>query len=452
MLESKQRKIIPAKDCRELYANLEVYNGLSEENLAFYVPLFEDKCKRLESTLAYSSSYNDTIYLMGQTGTGKTTVVDYLFSKSEKLKTKYVFLEIDFLDQKNSTDYYDTQFNSIELFLIIFTKVFGIAEQYLSKSELEKLTQKLREIEDKQTVQYKDTAVNKWSFADLLAEGIYKLGLGWNVDMSRRETVRRLYQNSFKEVLELLNELIAKTQQTFTDGRVLLLFLDGLEKLRATEVITKIFNQENADKFRQIQCRKLIVKPIDSSAQTSNTAIDANREVLICTKVFHNPLDPMYDAKIQQQSINEEYRLFKEIIYKRIDASAGKLIDDDAIELAIQKSGGILNDYLDILKSAIIYADVAASNIVRKEHVEGTCTEFEFNKSGSFATDAKAIRLMYHILKNHSCPDDEDLAGDVFLRQVLINNLIIGKNGVRCFYVHPLIQKTVEVYGKPRPQ
>jgi Cdc6-like AAA superfamily ATPase len=452
MFESKQRTIVPAKNIVELYANLEVYNGLSEENLAFYVPLFEDKFRRLESTLAYSNSYNDTIYLMGQTGTGKTTVVDYLFSKSERLKQKYVFLEIDFLDDKNSTDYYDTNFNSIELFLIMFSKVFSIAEKYVSKPDLEKLTQKLKAIEDKQNIQYKDTTVNQWSFADLLAEGLYKLGLGWNIDMARRETIRRLYQNSFKEILELLNELIAKTQQAFTDGKVLLLFLDGLEKLRATEVITKIFNQENADKFRQIQCRKLIVKPIDSSAQTSNTAADSNREILICTKVFHNPLDPNYNENQQQQSIIEEYRAFREIIHKRIDASAGNLIDDDALELAIQKSGGILNDYLDILKSAIIYADVAASKIVRKEHVEGTCTEFEFNKSGTFATDAKAIRLLYHILDNHSCPDDEDLSGDVFLRQMLINNIVIGKNGVRCFYVHPLIQKTVNVYGKPRTQ
>jgi hypothetical protein len=89
---------------------------------------------------------------------------------------------------------------------------------------------------------------------------------------------------------------------------------------------------------------------------------------------------------------------------------------------------------------------------LRKEHVEKTCQEFEFNKSGTFATDAKAIRLLYHILDKHSCPDDEDLSGDVFLRQMLINNIVIGKNGVRCFYVHPLIQKTVSVYGKPRPQ
>jgi hypothetical protein len=104
------------------------------------------------------------------------------------------------------------------------------------------------------------------------------------------------------------------------------------------------------------------------------------------------------------------------------------------------------------LKSAIIDAIVAGSTIVRTEHIYSACDNLEFNRSGTFASDSQAIKLLYYVLHHHACPDDKELSGDIFLRQMLINNLIIGKNGVRCFYVHPLIQKTVEVYGKPRPE
>lgn len=450
--DSKQHRIVPARDILELKFNLEVYNGLSEENLAYRVPLFTDKVQRLEAALAYSTTYNDTFYLMGQTGTGKTTIVDYLFAKSQELKKKYVFIELDFVDERYSTDYFDNNFNSIELFLIIFARVFEVAQTYLKPKELEKLTKQLKAIEDKQSIQYQDIAFNKWSFADFLAEGLMKLGLGWNVDMARRETTRRLYQNSVQEVMEILNELIAKTAQQIPDDKTVLLFLDGLEKLRSTNVINKIFNQENAAKFRQIQCRKLIVKPVDSPAQAANMAIDANREFLISTKVFHNPLDRSMEETVQAKHIETEYQLFKAIVTNRIASDAPELIEDDALRLAIEKSGGILSDYLAILISGVIFAKVAGSNLIRTEHVEGACSELEGNKSLQFITDAKAIKLLYYVFEQHNCPNDADLSGDVFLRQLLINNLIIGKNGVHCFYVHPLIQKTVAVYGKPRPE
>lgn len=457
---SKQRTIIPAHDLRELYGNLEVYDGLSEENLAYYVPLFEAKIKKLEMTLAISNAYNDTFFLLGQTGTGKTTVVDYLFDKSEALKSKYVFVSIDFLDDKSSTNYYDPNFNTIELFLIVFTKVFEIAVNYLSNDEQQNFIKKLKAIEEKQLIQYQDTVINKWSFSDFIAEGLLRagallqLGLNWNIDMSRRETIRVLYQNSTEEVLDLLNELLAKTQQRFTDDKVLFLFLDGLEKLRSTEVISKIFNQENTSKFKQIQCRKLIVKPIDSATHQANTSIDSSKETLICTKVSYNPLDaakgqPEYE-NLQQQMIKSEFLLFKEILQKRIAPASLGLVEDIAITLAIKKSGGILSDYLEILKNAIIVALVAESKSVNQDHVESACTDLELNKSGTFATNARAIKLLYHVLIHHECPENTELSDDVFLREVLINNIIIGKNGVRCFYVHPLIQKTVEAYGRPK--
>lgn len=452
MSESKQRNIVPAKSLQELYNNLEAINGLSEANLAFYVPLFENNIKRLESYLKFSSAYNDTFYLLGQTGTGKTTVVDFLFSKSESIKEKYVFLDIDFLDQKASTDYYDPAFHSIELFLIIFTKVYEVAEKYLDKDELNKIITKLEGIEEKQNIAHIDTASNKWSFGHFLMEGVYKLGLGWNVDFARRETVRKLFQNSVKEIIDLLNELIAKTQQKLPDNKALLLFLDGLEKLRSAEVINKIFNKENSDKFRQIQCRKLIVKPIDSTAQFSNVATDANRELLICTKIFENPLDSQSLKKNQKKQIKDEFDRFKNIVTIRIDSNYQNLINPDVLELAIQKSGGLINDYLNIVKSAIINADVAGSNTIQKEHVEDASRDFEVNKSLTFSADSKAIKLLYHVLQNNTCPDDPDLSGDVFLRQVLINNIIIGKNGVLCYYIHPLIEKTVKMYGQPRTE
>jgi Cdc6-like AAA superfamily ATPase len=180
---SKQRTIIPANNLEGLYSNLEVYDGLSEENLSYYVPLFADKIKKLETTLSVSNAYNDTFYLLGQIGTGKTTVADYLFAKSEKLKSKYVFVPINFLSDNYSTDYYDPNFNTIELFLIIFARVFEVSLNYLDQDERKSFAKKLKDLEDKQKVQYKDIAQNHWSFADLFAEGLFRIGLAWNISI-----------------------------------------------------------------------------------------------------------------------------------------------------------------------------------------------------------------------------------------------------------------------------
>lgn len=215
--------------------------------MRYWVELHNEQIRELENDILLSSRPDDTFFLAGQTGSGKTTCIDYLFSASKGIKAEYQSLYIDF---KEETNIDDKDFHIIEILLIVIQKVIETAPDQLDAKIFEK---KIKEIEEQQTTVHKDTAQNQWSFADFLIEGMASMGLGWKLDVSRRATVRRIYKTKVNDVLALLNELLAEFG--IKNGIPLLVFMDGLEKMRNEEAIENIFNTDTLNTLRNIQTR-----------------------------------------------------------------------------------------------------------------------------------------------------------------------------------------------------
>jgi hypothetical protein len=254
-----------------------------------------------------------------------------------------------------------------------------------------------------------------------------------------------LYKAKIFDFLHLLNDLCTRLDSALQqENKQLLLILDGLEKVRDVEIINKIFNTTGINNLKNILCRKVIVCPVHLSALNNNTSSTSNDEFLISLKVFDNPLTHK-TATLSDKVIHNRALLTK-LLHTRIHEKHHDLIDEAALTIAIEKSGGFMYDFIGILQNSIIEAINAGSDIVRKDHVSSAVSSLEFSKSGSFTYDSHAIDLLYHVLNNYTTPEEKK--DNTFTQQVLRNNLIITKNDVRCYFVHPLIQKTVEVYGK----
>jgi len=77
----------PAKTINEFVNNL-FLGALTQEQADFYVPFYDFKIKEIRDSLIYDNQLaHQTIYLMGQVGTGKTTALNFL--PDEKIYEKF---------------------------------------------------------------------------------------------------------------------------------------------------------------------------------------------------------------------------------------------------------------------------------------------------------------------------------------------------------------------------
>ncbi len=442
MLNSRnQPEITPASTLRELYRNLQVTNGLADKNLAYHVELHEAKIRDLENKILLSFLPNDIFFLAGQTGSGKTTAIDYLFSSSEGLKKGYRSLYIDFRDETNIED---KDFHIIEILLILIQKIIELVPNKTKKNYQEKI----KKIEEEQITAFTDISQNQWSYADFIAEGLANIGLGWKLDASRRETVRRAYKTKVNDVLALLNELVGDCSVEI--GLPLLIFMDGLEKMRNEEAIENIFNTDTLNTFKNIQTRKIIATPVHLLHRDTMTNLLGNFTP-IQWKIRPNPLTfgllgPEEKDKADNLLKNNTAILRKSILVRMQDKS---LIGADALDLAVTFSGGLITDLLTILSDAVIDAVGAGSDVVRKNHVENAVITYGNQKAQTFSLDGSSIRLLYQIYENNHLPSEDTSNTKLLIRQLLFNNIISNINNVPCYFVHPLVEQAVKVYGKP---
>lgn len=444
-----QTKIIPAKDIVQLHKNLGVSYGLSKENLEFYVPIYEEKTKELEALFGKFADGRKTVYLLGQSGSGKSTVLDYLRFKSPILKDKYFYVAIRFDDPDEGCDFDDPDFDMIEIYLTIFGAVLSQTMNFIEKSYIDSLLEKLKKLEESKDIYDKTTEQRSWSFVGILTElvasvGFGSLGIKWQLDTSKKEIIRKSYKTKTTEFLALLNDLLSKAdeQSQAKNGKQLFLIMDGLEKIKDSSVLQKIFTVNSISNLRNLYCKKIIVCPVHLPSFI-NSAFFANDEVLINLKIYVNPRTQT-SSSIAKTNRN----LMKQVIEKRIDPSLSinQFFDEEALTTAIHYSGGFQHDYFKILADGIIKADIDGSNgIVRKDHIEQVVSDIEFNRAGTFSFSQEASRLLYEIYKNNTITNEQDQA---FVRQVLLNNIIIIKNDERWHKIHPLIEKTVRTYGE----
>lgn len=439
----KQPDIIPATTLKQLYRNLQVTNGLVGDNLKYYVNLHDEQIRDLKNKILLSFRPDDTFFLAGQTGSGKTTAIDYLFSTSAPIKEEYLALYVDFRDETNIDD---REFHIVEILLILIRKIIEIAPP---KLERKKYQNKIKEIEEQQSTIHKDTSENNWSFAGILLEGLTNIGLGWKLDASRRETVRHIYKTKVNDVLTVLNDLLVDFG--YVNNKQTLLFIDGLEKMRNEEAIENIFNTDTLNTLRNIQTRKIIATPVHLLHRDSMVNLLGNF-TSIQWKIKQNPLTYISLSPPEKQTVDElvesNKNILRESIVVRV-AAGQRLIEDEALSIAIKFSGGLIADLLKILSDAVIDAVSAASPIVSKNHVEKAITTYGNQKAQAFALDGQSISLLYQIYKNHHLSAEHSNNTKLLIRQLLFNNIISNINAVPCYFVHPLIEEAVKVYGNP---
>lgn len=435
----------PATNINEFVNNL-LLGQLSQEEKGFYVQLYEETLSTIRDNILYDEISNQTIYLMGQVGTGKTTALNFL--PNEEIKKKFEVIPLyatDLLDL-NDTDIAD-------LLAIIGYQLMkddkALQRKYKTALErLEKLANgNLKEERTSEAGYKKEGGVEGEVGVDLnpitrflgLLNVKFDFFANIRMDTSSRELVREVFNVSPKEIFELTNDII-QTYISKKGDKDLLLVFNELDHMKEEKLIEKIFIS-NRYYLDNLKCKKIISVPVVLSTDGRfQPTRECSRE-FIGLKMEQNPLrpnDPKSNAEIEKNR-----NKLKEIVTKRI-AVGSNLISEEAIEKAINFSGGILRQYIDILSHAGKHARRYKSERVDVDDIEFGIEKVRQEIEAAVLGKEK-VALLNDVRETHT-PSQEDRS--ILIESLLSNQIITTFNEPTWYRLNPLIEQTVEIYAK----
>jgi hypothetical protein len=433
-----------AQTISELVNNLFIeYLTPNEEE--FYVPVYENKLKRIRiSLLEETYKPNQTLYVTGQSGSGKTTALNFLPDAKIHETFKVVNLYGHKLFDLNDLDIIDFLLQlSFEL----------IRERPELQSEFEQqlilMQGKHRgslNIESVDSTEGEASIKVKSSFqAFLQFLGLVKAGIDLSAELRmnamQRRQVREAFTFNIRDLFEMTDRIIQKFIDLSCIGKALLLIINELDHIKKWDLVEKLFI-DNRFYFESLKCKKVITIPV---ILTTVSDFMSGSDVHLGLKLQKNPV--VESTRKSEEEIDENHQLMEKIVRNRIHDDFQKMITPDAISLAIEHSGGNISQYLNILIDAGRNTRLMDSAIISKTDVEYGINERRQRLEPAMIF-SDTIRVLEHFRTQHTpFPGDRKEDKDIFIRAILGNQVYAYINQPTWYDVNPLIRKTVEIYA-----
>lgn len=437
----------PAKNINEFVNNL-LLGHLTTEEEHFYVPLYQDKLTEIRDRLIYDDLNYQTIYIMGQVGTGKTTALNFLPDQEINEKFEVVSLYATDLFDMNDIDIAD-------VLLMIAHKLMkghSILEKKF-KSELERIQKKVEGTLSEEKISqdgYKlegggglGASIGNNPIGKFLGLLNAKLNVFANIRMDKnsRLIVREVFNASPRDIFGLTNKIIEiYNEKIVSKGKKLLLVINELDHVRNGDKIMKLF-VDNRYYLDHLKCRKVISVPV---VLMTFGEFKETREVTndyIGLKLTTNPIVEFSNSNVLAQ-IEHNKVMLRQIALKRISEDVN-LINTDALEVAIEKSGGILRQYIKILSHA-------GRRVRRSKGQKISLDDVEFGASRvrqeleSSLIGAEKITLLEEVRLRHNPTSDNK---DLLIECLLANQILAFKNEPTWYSLNPLLENTVKIYA-----
>lgn len=129
----------------------------------------------------------------------------------------------------------------------------------------------------------------------------------------------------------------------------------------------------------------------------------------------------------------------QEIVSKRVELS---LFEEETLQFMIRKSGGVLRDLFQMIRSAAVEALCRERSAIGMEDVTVAYRELKSEYSRSIRTREDIVRLkeIYHDPKP-SCTDE-------VMESLLLRGLVLEYNGERWCGIHPVVKDFLEEKGE----
>ena len=405
----------------------EKYLKQSDEN--FYVDLYEKDLIRFVNALVKNKIPTKSFFIAGQSGNGKSTILNLLTTKYPKLNDKYEFL---YISGKSVFDYENVDI--IDVLLMIGNQLAqndtNVATSYLKK--LKKLQNvkdgdlEIEEITSSETSEKLDAKAYLNAKAGFF--GMLKIGAdfvsSYNRNDTMREDARKLFKVQKKELINLINDIVLEYKTSKNTSKELLIVIDDLEKKENTD---KLF-LEDLRSLNDINITKIITMPI----HLRRTQTFADKEIW----EFALKLNDFND-----NPQNDDKKLLEEVILKRIENT--NLIGVDVINTAITYSGGNLRQLIKLMHFAANEASAFDEIIILNKEMEYS---IEFLQRGLSSPTMMMKTFLKDILDVKMPKEDNDDSLQKLGKAIKMGLVFAYFNGKIWYEINPIIKNVLKDY------
>jgi hypothetical protein len=411
-----------------------------EDHKEFHAPIYEEISEEIRQTLIFENELPfQTVYLSGQSGSGKTTVLNFLPNDEvqESLHAKKVYAHNLFA---NNLDEIDITHLLVQLAGSLIQDSEILKKRFIDK--LEEIGKQYRGILKTSTTQEFGTknsvgigasmGLNSLgAFLGLIKAGVDVFG-NISTDDSYRKVVKEAFAFRLLDLFNLVSDIIQYYEDYYLpDGKKLLLIINELDHIKKWEVIENIFISSRYF-LEKLPCKKVISVPI----------------VLNHMPEFLRSSDASLVYKTISLKSNEasgspcfkDREILKDVIDRRIENK--HLIDEESITIAIDFSGGNIRQMLQLVAMSGRKTRLRKQDTVTEIYMNEAVQERRNQLEGGLAGDN--LSLLAYIYKNKFTDNNSQESKDKFIQLVIVNFVFSYENGEKWLQINPLIENKIK--------
>jgi len=362
------------------------------------------------------------ILFSGHRGSGKTSTLNKLAADWE-MKRRFFIVQFSIKDELNIADLTYT-----DLLVAMGARLYKVADEAL------RLNDKLK----KELDEWSAEVSRVWSKTDQ-AEAKVEAGIGafflkatgmLKTGYEEKKEFRQNFEPRIPQLIAIVNRII-RAIETHPDAanQEVLLILEDLDKPTVELALDLFLNHGQA--LAEPQCKIIFTVP---------TSLLYSGKYNVVKQNFGEPyILPNFKIKEQSGERNESgWACMREIVERRLDKS---LIESQALDFAVEMSGGVVRELVRIIQSAASRALATNANSIGQQHVEQAVNKLRMEYSFTL-TRQEYIDILKQVHKTKVLRyNDEKPLLD------LLHNLFILQypNGPGWYGVNPIVHKLIGV-------
>ncbi len=415
----------PAENMQQLIENFNHLRVIDEKLRIFYVDIFKEELDDLRIRLKMIDNLppNITFFITGQRGTGKSSALHQL--PTPDLLQQFEFKFITFYKEQNIAD--------IDIVDVLFHIGYSLIKD--DKKLLRRFDKKIKELKDL----YDDT-ISKLNLKEIEKEGDFtlKLWAKFRANKTFRTEVREKIKPNIDDFVDIVSDIILEYSEKLVEqNKRLLLILDDLEKMTDSEQIIKLF-VDSQEYLHRLNVVKIIAFPVNLPTEDARFNVSHDGGIYR----FSIRVTPAPDF-LPDEIVERNRELFREVVRKRVKNMS--LIKLDAIEMAIDYSGGIVRQFIKLIQDAAFNAmkENFDNPVITVENVKQAVARNRLNMSYSVVGIKR--KLLKYVKEHKNLPEVTDKTEkDELINAILGNLIIVYPNDEAWYDVNPLISEILD--------
>jgi len=326
----------------------------------FYVPREKKRLERFKGNVVFGPS-DGKFLLYGHRGCGKSTELARLAYDDELVDTHFVV----FFSITGEATLWDIDY--ADVLIAIASRLFRTArDKGLSIGEdlLEEVFKWFDEVTKVTTAQIQAEA----TFAQKLYLLFLELATRGKVEVGTREEIRKKVWRREGELVSKIDKLISavKIADERRSGKPknVLIVIDDLDHISKIELAHQIF-VEHLDAITAPMCKIVYTVPLSFARRKEFNDI--------LPRFDHHTLLPVVKIRNRDGTVNEEnFELLRRVVAKRLPLD---FIEGEALDYAINKSGGVLRELIRYLHQSCLTALTKGAPCITHEMIKEVVDE-----------------------------------------------------------------------------